>query len=292
MLKQTAGKTETALVRPWVSTAIVLTAALLGAPAALADSSNSANWAGYAVHRAGIALRKVSASWKQPSVTCTPGQEAFSAYWVGLGGFSQTASALEQIGTETDCNVAGHAVYNVWYELVPAPSTPIRLTVGAGDTISASVSVSGHQVTASLYDSTRHRGFTRTLHASVVDVSSAEWIVEAPSDCSSGLDVCRTLPLADFGTAAFSSARAVGSKGHAGSISSARWDTTKITLTPGGRRYVAYQGAGPTGGAASPSALEFGGTAFTVSFSRAAGPANPFMTARASATTLSGQLYH
>jgi hypothetical protein len=102
---------------------------------------------------------------------------------------------------------------------------------------------------------------------------------------------CQTLPLADFGTAVFTSARAVGVRGHAGSIASRRWSATKIKLTPGGRRFVANQGDRSSGGSASPSALEAGGTAFTVTFSRVAS-GNPFTTPRATGSWPSGRLYH
>ena len=132
-LKQLWGTAEISLVRPLTSTALVVAAALLFAPAAFADSSNSANWAGYAVHRSGISFRRVSASWRQPTATCTPGQAAFSAYWVGIGGFSQNSQALEQIGTEADCKASGQRVISAWYEIVPAPSTPISIAVGPGD---------------------------------------------------------------------------------------------------------------------------------------------------------------
>ena len=122
MLKQRRGTTDISLVRAWIPTALVTAAALLFAPAALADSSFSSNWAGYAVHRPGISFRKISASWKQPSAACTKGEETFSAYWVGLGGFSLNAPALEQTGTEVDCGVSGKVVSTAWYELVPAAS--------------------------------------------------------------------------------------------------------------------------------------------------------------------------
>lgn len=292
MLKQRGGNTESSLVRGWIATVAATAAALLLAPAALADTSNSANWAGYAVHRAGVSFRRVSAVWRQPTAACSPGQPAYSAFWVGLGGYSQTSAALEQIGTETDCDPSGTPVLSAWYELVPAPSTPIRLTVQPGDTISASVTMNGHQATLSLDDLTRHHGFSKTLHASSVDISSAEWIVEAPSDCIT-ISSCQTLPLANFGTAAFTSAQAQGVKRHTGSISSWRWNSTKISLNPGGRRYTAYQGSGVTAGAASPSALTAAGSAFTVRYSQVISPGNPFMTPRATTAAVpAGHLYH
>ncbi len=289
MLKHRPGTSDTRLVRVWLSTAVAMVATLLLAPAALADTSTSANWSGYAVHHAGISFRKVSASWKQPSAACTPGRTAYSAYWVGLGGYNPSSTALEQIGTETDCNVYGNPVVSAWYELVPAPSTPIRMTVRAGDTINASVTVVGHRATVVVDDLTRRTRFARTLTTSSIDVSSAEWIVEAPSECIN-ISTCETLPLADFGIAHFTGAQAQGSKGHVGTISPAPWSNTKIVLTPGGRRFVTYVGSGASGGAAAPSDLSARGSAFSVTFNA---QSNPFMTVRSAATRVApNRLYH
>jgi peptidase A4-like protein len=293
MLKPMSRTPERTLVRARMTSllaGLAALAALVAAPTALADSSYSSNWAGYAVHRSGISFRRVSASWRQPSASCADGQPAFSAYWVGLGGYSQNSQALEQIGTETDCDTAGHPLMSMWYELVPAPSVPVRVSVGAGDLLNATVTVVAHRATLALYDVTRHHGFSRTLHASQVDVSSAEWIVEAPSDCTVGISSCRTLPLADFGSAAFTAARAEGSQGHLGSISSWRWDRTKITLTPGGRRFAVLKGSGATSGAAVPAALSAGGTAFSVRYAQLVTPGDPFMAPRSAVSA--GRLYH
>lgn len=289
MPTRTLGTTRT--MRTCVSAALTVAAALLLAPAAPADTSASANWAGYAVHHSGISFRKVSASWKQPHVSCAPGRPTYSAFWVGIGGYSPTAAALEQIGTEADCTYGGTPKLSTWYELVPAPSRTISLPVRAGDTINASVTVVGHRVTMTLNDATRHRGFSKTVQASVVDVSSAEWIVEAPSDCVT-IYACQTLPLADFGTAQFRNASVTGAKGHVGTISPAPWNATKIVLMPGGRRFVSYVGYGATGGEATPSPLQAKGSAFTVTYTPLSVGTNPFMTVRAAAPGLSGHLYH
>ena len=107
---------------------LAVAAALLLAPPALADTTQSSNWAGYAIHKSGVTFRKVAGSWTQPSATCTPGERTFSSVWVGLGGYDERSNALEQIGTETDCSASGRVVSSAWYELVPAPSRTIRMT--------------------------------------------------------------------------------------------------------------------------------------------------------------------
>jgi hypothetical protein len=263
---------------------------LTAAPAAVAETTSSSNWAGYAAHRGGVSFQKVSASWRQPAVSCTRGTETYSAFWVGIGGFSPTSSALEQIGTEADCTAYGRPVVGAWYELVPAPTTPIKFTLGAGDLIDATVTVRGHRVTLSLYDATRHHGFKKTLTARTLDTSSAEWIVEAPSECSGGAS-CTTLPLANFGTAAFQGAGARTTTGRKGTIASPAWSSTKIDLLPGGRRFIAYPDSGPASGAATPSALRAGGSAFKVTYALTAGT-NPFMTVRSARPVAAGQLVH
>jgi len=253
----------------------MLTLAVAAAPA-LADTSDSANWAGYAVHRSGLSFRRLSATWRQPSATCTIGSPRFSAVWVGLGGYSETSNALEQIGTEVDCGSAGKAVSSAWYELVPAPAQPIALRVRPGDTLAASVTVNGHQVVVTLANETLHRKFTKTLHARTLDVSSAEWIVEAPSSCI-GIGSCEMLPLADFGSVTFGHAVAESATGHFGSIGDRAWNWTRIRLRPGAQRFVANRGAVASPGAATPSALSANGTSFKVTYSSVSAPGAPIL---------------
>ena len=263
--------------------------ACAGAPAALADSSESSNWAGYAIHRAGVTFRSVQAVWRTPAAKCSRGSVGYSAAWVGIGGYSETSDALEQTGTETDCSQSGRAVTSAWYELVPAPSQPIPLRVRAGDVMSASVTVQGNHVIVVLDDITSHRSFQKPLFAPTLDVTSAEWIVEAPSDCFSATS-CQTLPLADFGSTTFSSASATSGTFHRGTISDPAWGSTKITLVPGGRRFVVYQGRETTAGTATPSALNRSGNSFRVAFSTLSIPGNPFFSGRRA--LIAGYLVH
>jgi hypothetical protein len=266
-------------------------AALTAAPAALADTSVSANWAGYAIHRSGVRFRQVSAIWKQPSASCTPGIPTYAAVWVGLGGFSRSSNALEQIGTEVDCSASGKVITSAWYELVPDASNVIHLGVRPGDVVSASVTVVGHKVVLALNDATRHKSFSKTFRHAAIDVTSAEWIVEAPSDCVSAT-ACQTLPLANFGTTNFALATATTTKGQRGTISSpAIWGTTSIALSPGAHRFVSLKAAGTTG-AATPSPLATDGSTFSVSYQELPGlPINPPLGSRRAAPDVA-QLKH
>lgn len=245
---------------------ITFVAALACAPAAIADSTSSSNWAGYAVHRSGTTFHTVQGTWRQPSATCTPGLKTYSSYWVGLGGYSKNSAALEQIGTEVDCTAAGQVRSTAWYELVPSPSVPVKLTVAPGDLLTAAVTVTGSRVSLSLRDLTSRNGFVKTITASRIDATSAEWVVEAPSDCVNA-NLCQTLPLANFGSAEFDSALAASTKGHIGAIADGSWDTTKISLMPQGTRFFIGNAAPSSLGGATPSALGAGGHSFKVAYS-------------------------
>ena len=65
------------------------------------------------------------------------------------------------------------------------------------------------------------------------DISSAEWIAEAPSTCSQGLSSCTPLPLADFGTVQFTSASATTTDGHTGTDLGLRLVDRGGQLSPG-----------------------------------------------------------
>ena len=144
----------------------------------------------------------VSASWTEPTGTCTSRRDQYSSFWVGLDGYR--SGSVEQTGTDVDC--AGRtARYYGWYEMYPAYPVSFPSTVRPGDHLSASVTFSGSTTyTLVLKDSTR--GWTQRVvkNQSGLARSSAEVIVEAPSS-SSGV-----LPLADFGTVSLSGSRANG----------------------------------------------------------------------------------
>lgn len=236
--------------------------ALAAAPSALAVTTDSTNWAGYAIQRPGVSFRTVRAQWTQPRASCRPQTATYSSYWVGLGGFSSNSPALEQIGTELDCSHSGRSSSTAWYETVPGPAYAIFKTVRPGDTMSASVTVRGGVVTLVLRNLTRGWTFDRSLRTAPIDVSSAEWIVEAPSECEGNW--CQTLPLADFGSATFRSASATTVLGHTGTPSDPRWQLTKIRLRPAGRQFAV---AGTLAAGATPSPLSANGSSFDISYS-------------------------
>ena len=273
-----------------VAGALVAAAVLAGAPAALANTTRSTNWAGYAIHRAGLSFRQVSATWTEPAATCVPGQPSYSAVWVGLGGYQASSDSLEQTGTEIDCNSAGKVVSSAWFELVPAPSKTVSLPVDPGDVMHATVTVTGHKVVIELQNATRHRTFRRTMYDTSVDVSSAEWIVEAPSECVSQF-ACQALPLANFGSVPFASATATSRSGAVGAIGSHHWGRTRIDLIAGSQRLIVARNTSDVAGTAAPSALQSGGSAFDVTYAAAAASDSTSLVSR-EARVSAGYLEH
>jgi hypothetical protein len=265
------------LMTTCLAVAVPLPIAAQAAPATARPSASltatSANWAGYVVHKSGVRFKRIIGSWNVPAVTCAPGRETYSASWLGLGGYSSKSKALEQIGTDSDCDASGQARYSAWYELVPEAGHDFKMTINAGDRISASVTVNGSSVLLKLADTTRGTSVQRLLRASQVDTTSAEWIVEAPAICS-GTTVsdaaCRQMELADFGATKFDRARATTTGGSTGTISSGTWWSTLISLVPDARtaRYS-------TLGSAVPGSLASTGSAFGVAYSTVTGNAGP-----------------
>jgi hypothetical protein len=191
-----------------------------------AGTEQSANWAGYAVtHRK--PFTSVTGRWVQPAASCADQSPTFSAFWVGLGGFSDRSFAVEQTGTLANCS-GGSPEYTAWYELYPRPPVRLRMAVRPGDTFSATVSVSKKTVVIRLKDITTGKLITKKLHMRRPDLGSAEWVAEAPSGCDA-VGNCTTLRLTNFGTVAFShsSARV---RGHKGRISDPVWTETAIEL--------------------------------------------------------------
>jgi peptidase A4-like protein len=252
--------------------AAVVCAAAFAAPTAGIDVSS--NWSGYAVTgigstanvaATGMSFTDVTGTWRQPAATCTPGQSTSAALWVGLGGYTVGSSALEQTGTSADCSSSGKATYYAWYELVPAASVTLKLKIFPGDTITATVLVHSTDVLVQVKNRTRHTTFTRHLQMAAPDLTSAEWITEAPSECTvSGF--CRTVPLTNFGSVTFSRTYALGN-GQGGTLSGPGWESTPIQLVPRARRFFGDVDASATSTAgASPANVAADGSGFTVTW--------------------------
>jgi hypothetical protein len=233
--------------------------AAAASPAAGA-AETSANWGGYAAVAPGgsspITFTSVSGSWRQATTDCSgvAGSGAASAVWVGLGGYQLDSRSLEQIGTGAECDASGAPSYYAWYELVPGPLVKLPLTVAPGDLVTGSVSVSGGTVLLQLRNRTRKTSIVRRLAAGALDLSSAEWIAEAPASCVGSS--CTTLPLANFGTVTFSAISAVGNA-TTGSLTHPFWNAVPLMLVPR---------TGP--GTSAPTTPVADGKSFSVSWLR------------------------
>jgi len=205
----------------------------------------STNWSGYA--DTGSGFSSVSATWKEPTPSCSGRSTALAAFWVGIDGYS--SSSVEQDGTLIECYEGGTYQFS-WWEIYPVNSVQVvGESVAAGDSITATVTRSGTSYKLSVTDSTHSaNSFTTTqTYAGAAD-SSAEWIAEAPSG-STGVE-----PLAKFSTWTDANSKAT-----AGSVSGviSSFPDDEITM-------ITSSGATE----AQPSALGSAGNSFTVTWER------------------------
>jgi Peptidase A4 family len=156
-----------------------------------ANTNQSSNWFGYdqgSLEQGGKLFTSITGDWTVPTVSAhTAGQDEDSSDWIGIGGgcvdagCTVTDSTLIQTGTEQDVS-GGVASYSAWWELVPAPSISISMTVKPGDHMHASLAelAAGANVwTITLQDVTRNETFTQTVPYSSTSLT-AEWIEETP----------------------------------------------------------------------------------------------------------------
>ncbi len=110
---------------------------------AVLHANQSTNWFGYnqgALEPGKSLFSSITGDWTVPTATQhTSGQAESSSDWIGIGGgcmdtsCTTTDSTLIQTGTEQDVT-GGKASYSAWYELIPAPSLTINMTVSPATT--------------------------------------------------------------------------------------------------------------------------------------------------------------
>ncbi|HUZ81745.1 MAG TPA: G1 family glutamic endopeptidase [Gaiellaceae bacterium] len=261
-----------------IAVVCVAVASLAIAGGALAATPEvSSNWSGYvavAPDGAVTAFTDITGTWVQPKATCTIGRQDSAAFWVGLGGNDPSSTSLQQLGTSLTCDGdTTTPTYAAWWEIVPAASVQIPLKIRPGDRVNAAVLVNGQKVTMSLKNLTRHTRFSKTMTlAQPLDVSSAEWIAEAPSNCSpSGR--CTPVPLTQFGNVTFTQAAAIGNA-HPGTISDTTWLSSPVELIGDGStgRFFGPGSLLTPGAGAVPSDLSPDGRSFSVAWQPALTP--------------------
>ena len=154
--------------------------------------NTSENWSGYVAPGSGYT--SVGAAWVVPTATASTSLAA-DATWVGIGGVSSTD--LIQAGTQAVIE-NGTTTYEAWYELLPAASQEVPLSVHPGDMVSVSITAqSGGTWLISFADFSDNTVYTTTVAYSSSG-SSAEWIEEMPSDDAG------VVPIDNFGSVSFS----------------------------------------------------------------------------------------
>jgi hypothetical protein len=219
-------------------------------------TASSTNWSGY-VESSSLTspvsgtVTSVSGTWVVPTVTATPGQAStYCAIWVGLDGFSD--STVEQLGTEQDV-INGRVEAYAWIEMYPGGALEIvGFPVNPGDSITASVTYNGgSQFTMTIANNTRHVFFAvpgSYTRLSGAQLSSAEWIVEAPW-------LNGVLPLAHFSTVSFSNCAATV-RGVSGTITNCNAQEEPINMISSNGSHIKAQ----------PSSLNSSGNAFSVAW--------------------------
>ena len=231
-----------------------------GAPAALADTSSSSNWAGYAVHRAGVQLRAgARAPGASRAPRASPATPTYSSVWVGLGGFSTSSNGARadrhRGSTAAPAARSSRAPGMSW---CPPPRGRSRSTVSPGDEMQASVTVDGHEVHLELADLTRQhvvRARPSTLdarhHLGRMDRRGAVGV-------RSGNSTARRCRWPTSASRRFSGARAITTAAP-GSVSNRDW-TTDPDHAGGRRPATSSAAAGGAAAGAAPSTLSAGGT--------------------------------
>ena len=213
-----------AAATPVVAPAALRHAPFQAAPGARATTGTSpdttvtsTNWAGYAA--TGSTYKSVTATWVQPVVKCTSGDQ-YSAFWVGLDGYS--SNTVEQTGTEADC-VGKTAAYSAWYEMYPANPVTYADKLKAGDLVTATVAFTGsNKFVLTFTDTTQ--GWTHATTASAAAArTSAEIIVEAPA-AGTGIT-----PISAFGSVDFTGCLVDGK--NLGSFDPTRIESGDLTVS-------------------------------------------------------------
>jgi hypothetical protein len=167
------------------------------------------NWSGYAAVSPAteaapstdspLTFSDVTGSWIPPEARCVKSRADAAAFWVGISGFDEGSSTFQQLGTAAQCSGRGIATYFVWWEIVPAGEVRVPMKVGAGHRVPAAVLINGSKVTMSIKNATSRTRFSTTVTvAQPLDVSSAEWIAEAPTACTPS-GVCEVVQLPTSG---------------------------------------------------------------------------------------------
>jgi hypothetical protein len=162
----------------------------LAKPRLHVHANQSNNWFGYnqgTLEQGGKLFNSISGDWTVPTVSQHGSGDESSSDWIGIGGGCIDAACtvgdntLIQTGTEQDVS-GGTASYGAWWEIIPAPSIAIDMTVQPGDHMHADiteVAANSDLWTITLQNVTRGQTFTQTVPYPSTH-ATAEWIEETP----------------------------------------------------------------------------------------------------------------
>ncbi|GAA1961602.1 G1 family glutamic endopeptidase [Kitasatospora viridis] len=230
-----------------LTTAAALLALLAAAPPAQAAPGQRAavrniNWAGYDTTGPPGTFDHVEARWTQPSVDCTPGDENWAIFWVGLDGAQEGDTNVEQTGSGAHCETDGSEDYYVWYEMFPEDPVLYNDPIRPGDDLQAEVrALDDGRFELVLRDFTQkwnHFTYARPRNGTRAVRTSAEVLAEVPGPAGHRL--------ADFGRVRFTDSlvngRPIGERAPKASIMySPGSDTVRALpspLTGGGRNFT------------------------------------------------------
>ncbi|MGC8635325.1 MAG: G1 family glutamic endopeptidase [Candidatus Limnocylindrales bacterium] len=143
-------------------------------------SITSNNWSGYVVGDG--PYTSVTGTFTVPGLAASP-TETVTSEWVGIDGSGGTSSLIQAGVTETYKPSANLVYTQGWWEILPAPSTLITtMAVTPGDSVTVTIGqISGTLWWITVADDTTGQSFT-TDQTYTGPGTSAEWIVEAPTD--------------------------------------------------------------------------------------------------------------
>lgn len=147
------------------------------------------NWAGYIiapyVYSIYNQVHFISGTFNVPVIMhSSVSSEEDTAVWIGIDGYNKNSTNTHLIQTGIQgVNINGTVTYSAWYELIPAPETPINMKIKPNDIISAQISLINQNSSIwniYLKDLTSNQIFSQNVSYST-QMQTAEWIVESPT---------------------------------------------------------------------------------------------------------------
>ncbi len=149
-------------------------------------ASTSSNWSGYVAGPG--PFTSASGTFNVPGLVATP-TTTVTSIWVGIDGVGPSTSLIQAGVQESYDPATGLVTTQAWWEILPAPETPIpwsQLSVMPGHSVSVRVAqVGGTTWALTVADNTTGQSYTTDQYYPGGQ-ATAEWIVEAPTDATTG----------------------------------------------------------------------------------------------------------